>query len=391
MPAPVNQQVPNTNQQLPQETIPVAEAPAAVLPRRKIALSLGVVVLFILLGAIAGYYFLIPKNQSVKETAKSIISQIKTGPKEPEATPTPMPFADMTIPYLRERSYKSELAKPEPVYDGTNYSAYTTSYTSDGYKVNGLLTIPFGQEAPGDGWPAIVFVHGYIPPGNYQTLGQAYSTYVDYLASNGFVVFKIDLRGHGKSEGDPGGAYYSSDYIVDVLNAYSALEHANFVNPKKIGLWGHSMAGNVTMRSWAVKKDIPAVVIWAGAVYTYEDMVKYRITDSSFQPQANNTQRLRKRQQIYEEYGSPSAKVKFWQETAPVTYLNELKGAIQIHHAIDDDVVNIAYSRDLNALLEKTKLHHEFYEYVSGGHNISGASYNEAMQRTVDFYKKYLE
>jgi|GEM_PF-5243986 len=29
-------------------------------------------------------------------------------------------------------------------------------------------------------------------------------------------------------------------------------------------------------------------------------------------------------------------------------------------------------------------------EYPSGGHNINGASFSVAMQRTVDFYKKHL-
>jgi dipeptidyl aminopeptidase/acylaminoacyl peptidase len=385
MAAPTNPFIAHTNQLVEQQS--VIGSPTPPSNKKKFLWVLGIV-LFFFIGGIATYYALIVKSGSPKAAIQKIVA--KVNPPAPTSIPTPMPFADMTIPYLREQTYKSQLGELETAFDGSNYTAYTTSYTSDGLKINGLLTQPKG-EAPSGGWPAIVFVHGYIPPASYSTQGQAYSAYVDYLASNGFVVFKIDLRGHGESEGEPGGAYYSSDYIIDVLNAYSALENASFVNAKKIGLWGHSMAGNITMRSWAVKKQIPAVVIWAGAVYTYEDMVKLGITDSSFQPQQNNAQRLRRRQQIYETYGSPSASVKFWQEVAPVSYLNDLKGAIEIHHAVDDNVVNVEYSRELNALLDKTSLHHEFYEYPSGGHNISGESYNEAMQRTGEFYKTYLK
>src|SRR5690606_32073025 len=99
------------------------------------------------------------------------------------------------------------------------------------------------------------------PPSQYSTVTQ-YDDYIDFLARSGFVVFKIDLRGHGDSEGEAGGGYYGSDYIVDTLNAYSALEHADFVNPHAIGLWGHSMAGNVVLRSMVAKPDIPAAVIW---------------------------------------------------------------------------------------------------------------------------------
>jgi dipeptidyl aminopeptidase/acylaminoacyl peptidase len=243
---------------------------------------------------------------------------------------------------------------------------------------------------PKNGWPAVVFVHGYIAPTIYKTL-EKYVDYVDYLARNGFVVFKIDLRGHGDSEGIAGGGYYGSDYVVDTLNAYTALETADFINPDSIGLWGHSMAGNIVMRSMAAHPTIPAAVIWAGAGYTYTDLAKYGLHDDSYRPVQNITRRANSRSQIYEKVGSPSANNAFWQQVAPTFFLNDLKGAIQLHHAVDDTVVNIGYSKDLNALLDKTSVPHEFYQYSTGGHNISGSSFNQAMQRTVDFYRKYLK
>lgn len=370
----------SVNNSVPTSDEIMSQQPLVPAPKKKLTWVIGSIVLLIILITATAYYFFSPKNTSSKQVVQGIIPP----------TLTPLLFADMTIPYLREKTYSSTLGALETAYNEGNYTAYTTSYTSDGLKINGLLTKPNG-EPPSGGWPAIVFVHGYIPPASYATQGDAYASYVDYLANNGFVVFKIDLRGHGESEGEPGGAYYSSDYIIDVLNAYAALENASFVDRKNIGLWGHSMAGNVAMRSWAVKKEIPAVVIWAGAVYTYEDMLQYRITDASYQPAANSTQRMRKRQEIYEKYGSPSAKVAFWQQVAPASYLDELKGALQLHHAVDDDVVNIGYSRNLNTLLEKSSLPHEFYEYPSGGHNMLGSSFTQAMEKTVAFYTTHLK
>jgi dipeptidyl aminopeptidase/acylaminoacyl peptidase len=41
-------------------------------------------------------------------------------------------------------------------------------------------------------------------------------------------------------------------------------------------------------------------------------------------------------------------------------------------------------------LLEKTKVPHEYFEYPTGGHNITDPSFGTAMERTVAFYKKYL-
>lgn len=305
-------------------------------------------------------------------------------------SPTPLPFKEMTIPYLREREYKSTLGELTTAQSGGSYTAYLTYYDSDGLRVNALLTRPDG-EMPEGGWPAIVFVHGYIPPTLYETNGQAYSAYVDYLASRGFVVFKIDLRGHGNSEGEPGGGYYGSDYVIDALNARAALKSTDFVNTEKIGMWGHSMAGNVLMRGMAVQPDIPAINIWAGAVYSYLDQRKYGIQDNSYRPPTDNTQRLNRRRELFEKVGSPSAASPFWQQVAPTNYLNDLKGAIEIHHAVNDDVVNIGYSRDLLTLLNKTSVAHGLYEYPSGGHNIDGASFTLAMERTAAFFEKYLK
>lgn len=330
----------------------------------------------ILLGIFFFFFLFSKKNNFIPSHIKNIIA-------------TPIPFKEITIPYLRQKSYASTLQDPKQIADNGSYKSYLTSYESDHLKINGLLTVPDG-DMPKNGWPAIVFIHGYIPPTQYKTL-EKYVEYVDYLARNGFVVFKIDLRGHGQSEGKAGGGYYGADYVVDTLNAYAALQSSDFVNHKAIGLWGHSMAGNIVLRSLAVHPNIPAVVIWAGAGYSYMDLAKYGLNDQSYHPPGNISRRANSRKELYDKVGSPSATSIFWKQVAPTNYLKDLKGAIQIHHAVDDPVVNIGYSRDLNALLNDTTVPHQLYEYPSGGHNISGASFDIAMQRTVDFFKEYLK
>jgi len=376
----------NQEQRNPLNTPPPVSPVAPALPispkQRKILLFV-VIVLFFIFGIISVSMFL-NRPTSPQSNASRLASALGI------PTPTLMPFRELTVPYLREQTYKSYLASLEAVSSNANYTSYLTSYTSDNLKINALLTMPIGQR-PTSGWPAIVFIHGYIPPATYQTLGPQYADYVDYLASNGFVVLKSDLRGHGESEGEFGGGYFGSDYVTDALNAYAALQNTDFVNPRGVGMWGHSMAGNILLRSMAVKKDIPAVVIWAGAVYSYEDLLKYSIDDNSYRPPSNDSERQRRRRELFEKYGSPSAQSQFWQQVAPTNYLHDIEGAIQIHHAVDDPVVNIGYSRDLAALLERASVPHELYEYQTGGHNLTDASFNTAMQRTVEFFQKYLQ
>ncbi len=205
------------------------------------------------------------------------------------------------------------------------------------------------------------------------------------------MIFKIDLRGHGNSEGEPGGGYYSADYIIDTLNARAALQTSDFVNPGAVGLWGHSMAGNVIARALAAQPEIPAIVIWAGAVYTYTDFSEFRIEDNSYQPPPSDSPSRKRRNEMFEKYGQFDPNSSFWKLVPMTNYLNDIKGVIQINHAIDDSVVDIRYSRNLNRLLDEALISHEFNEYPSGGHNFIGEAFNSAMQNTVEFFKKHLK
>lgn len=298
-----------------------------------------------------------------------------------EISSLPEEYQRLTIPYLRSQSFPgSEIEILNQLPNGSNYSQQIVNYKSEDLTIQGLLTKPNGQR-PESGFPAIVFVHGYIPPQSYQTT-QKYEDYVDYLAQNGFVVFKIDLRGHGESQGLPNGAYYSSDYIYDVLNAYSSLQKLDYVNENKIGLWGHSMAGNLILRTMAVKPEIPIGVIWAGAVYTYTDMQEFNISDASYQPSQNPNRG--KREELFNTVGRvDEPNNPFWPNVIATNFLNDIKGKIYLHHAVDDDVVPIGYSRNLVNILKDTNIEHELYEYESGGHNINASSFNSAMSQTV--------
>lgn len=342
-------------------------------------------ILLLLVGTVS--YFRTSESKPAQEVRKTIQTVVAQPTEVP--TPTHYPFYDLTIPSLRDQTYDGTLIGLEEVDTNESYTSYVASYESEGLTINGLLTEPTG-EPPEDGWPAIVFVHGYIPPDQYTTSGRPYEAYYDFLAREGFVVYKIDLRGHGDSEGEARGAYYSADYVIDTLNAYAALQSADFVNPERIGIWGHSMSGNVAMRSLATKSEIPAIVIWAGAVYSYDDWEKYGLNDASYRRPDEDSSRRRMREQIEKLYGEAGTDNIFWKQMAPTNYLDEVTGAIELHHAVDDDVVDIGYSRDLALLLEENSIEHELYEYDSGGHNITGGSFITAMERTAAFFKENL-
>lgn len=329
-----------------------------------------------------------PQARPLTQTA----SPIPTTPATPTATEVTFRVGEeITIPYLRDLQITgSEITFEDELAPASNYHRHLVSYISEGNKIYGLLTIPF-TEPPENGFKAIVFNHGYIPPAAYRTT-ERYNAYVDYLARSGFAVFKIDYRGHGQSEGEPTGSYYSPGYTIDSIAALKSLQTLDSIDPQGIGMWGHSMAGNLVLRAMLIEPDIKAGVIWAGAVYSYDDFAEYGIDDNTYRPPATpeGSDRQRRSREIFDAYGRPDTQSEYWRAVSLTENIEFLTRPLQLHHAQDDPVVSIRYSEDLAAVLLENGKEFEFYEYGGGGHNLFSPYFDQAMLRTVEFFRKHL-
>ena len=304
----------------------------------------------------------------------------------------------LAIASLRAGNYPgSDIIVEETLEPGSNYDRMLTSYKSEGLKIYALLTIPKG-DIPKDGWPAIIFNHGYIPPNEYRTT-EKYIAYVDGFARNGYIVFRPDYRGHGSSEGEAPGGYGSNAYTIDVLNATSSLKRYNnqissqrkIVDIDRIGMWGHSMGGFITLRNMVTTPDIKAGVIWAGVVASYPDLINNwrRSNGPTSTPSITNSTR-RWRQLLVEQFGEPSNSSSFWQSISANFFLKDISGPLQIHHGTSDTSVPVVFSRDLEKQMKKEGKEVELFVYEGDDHNIS-ANFNVAMQRSIEFFDKNLK
>lgn len=296
-----------------------------------------------------------------------------------------------SIEYLRKQNYPgSDLIIEQTLTSRDTYNQYIASYRSEGLKIYGLLTVPIGEKPKG-GWPVIIFNHGYIPPSQYRT-AERYESYVDAFARNGYIVFKSDYRGNGNSEGKPEGGHTSPAYTIDVLNALSSLKKYKDANPNKIGMWGHSLGGGVTLRAMVISKDIKAGVIWAGTVGPLGDNYSGRnrsnhahpTGDTNFGSGPNNNQSLE------QQYGTTQQNPQFWKEIDPLNYLQNIISPVQLEHGLADEEVDPKVSQQLNDKLKALGKTVEYYTYEGDNHNIS-VNFDTAMQRSIDFFDKYVK
>lgn len=331
---------------------------------------------FMVIGGVYYFYKVTKVNEPAVTGNRKIIKNIQN---------------PLSIETMRQKSYPgSDIKIEETLAAGSDYRRYIVTYLSDGLKVYGLLTVPEGSP-PKDGWPVIIFNHGYIPPDQYNPT-ERYIAYVDYFARNGYIVLKSNYRGNGRSEGQPEGAYYSPAYATDVLNAVSSIKKYPGANPNRVGMWGHSMGGNITLRDLVVKpNEIKAAVIWGGVVGSYDDLMNRWQRRVPFRPGPTEMAlRNRYRQNLVKTFGTPKTNPDFWNSIDPTYFIKDIKAPIQLDHGESDEEVPLSFSESLNKKLKAAGKTVELYTYPGSDHNIS-QGFDLAMQRSLEFFNRYLK
>lgn len=155
---------------------------------------------------------------------------------------------------------------PYPTEDVTfeNTAAKDLSVKDDppNVKLAGTLTLP-----KGDGpFPAVVLVSGSGPQDRDETLfgHKPFLVLADHFARNGIACLRYDDRGIGKSKGKFAGAT-SADFATDAYAAVTYLKGHKKIDPKRIGICGHSEGGIVApLVAAAHPDDVAFIVLLAG-------------------------------------------------------------------------------------------------------------------------------
>ena len=128
-------------------------------------------------------------------------------------------------------------------------------------RLAGTLTIP-SQEGP---FPAVLLISGSGPQDRNETLlgHHPFLVLADYLTRLDIAVLRVDDRGIGKSTGDFTRAT-SEDFASDVLAGVEYLKSRKEIDPKKIGLIGHSEGGIIAPMVAVQSSDVAFIILMAG-------------------------------------------------------------------------------------------------------------------------------
>jgi uncharacterized protein len=150
--------------------------------------------------------------------------------------------------------------EPKPPYP---YDEEEVIYENkrDGVKLAGTLTLPRGKSS----FPAVILITGSGAQNrNEEIFGhKPFLVLADYLTRQGVAALRVDDRGVGGSTGSVPNST-SEDFGADVLAGIEFLKSHKGVNPKQIGLIGHSEGGLIAPMVAAQSNDVAFIVMLAG-------------------------------------------------------------------------------------------------------------------------------
>jgi dipeptidyl-peptidase 4 len=243
----------------------------------------------------------------------------------------------------------------------------------DGTELNAYLIKPENFD-PSKKYPVLVYVYGG-PEAQVVLDSWGWTTYLwhEMMAEKGFVIFALDNRGsagRGHVFEEPIYHHFGKIELSDQRDGVEWLKSQPWVDGNRIGIWGWSYGGHMTLHAMFEAGDLFKAGFAGGPV-----------TDWHFYDT------------IYTEryMGQPEEYEKNYEESSPITYAGQLQGKLLIAHGTGDDNVHFANTLSLlNTLIEDGK-YVQVMPFPGRGHGVSDAAARIVlMKRVTEFFVQNL-
>ena len=225
---------------------------------------------------------------------------------------------------------------------------------SDGTILNYMITFPKDFDH-NKNYP--VLVYGYGGPGSQNVINRwrgKRQLWHQMMAEKGFIIFTLDNRGTGGR----GKSFKNLSYkdlgkwvVNDHIEAVKHLSTFPYVDLKKIGVWGWSGGGTLTLHLLTRAADYfkSGVSIAANTDFLLYDT-------------------------IWSEryFGLPQDNTKAYLNSSVKTYIHLLKGNLLLVHGTKDDNVHYQHTMQIAKMLQDEGKQFELMLYPSKNHSIRG-------------------
>ncbi|MDT9593614.1 alpha/beta fold hydrolase [Nocardioides zeae] len=296
-----------------------------------------------------------PSSSATSSAAASSGTPPSTATPTPEPTPPPAEGPADLSRWFDAAFTGGDLQLGEVREQTSAYTSYDASYRSEGLLITGVLNVPAG-EGP---FPAVVLAHGYIDPAAYEQ-GQGMTRERGVLATDGFVAFHVDYRGHAGSDDDP--ALVETQrfgYAVDVLNAATALRETDLVavDDERVAAFGRSMGGGAVLEALEMAPGhLDAGVLYASVSSNAADNFVQFNDGGGFW------------EQLVDLAGTPEENPGYYAAASTRTYVDRVTEPVLVVHGSADDTCPLPWAEATHAALQGAGVDATLDVYDGEGH-----------------------
>jgi dipeptidyl aminopeptidase/acylaminoacyl peptidase len=339
----------------------------------------------------------LPPTRALIETITP--SPIPTLTLTPSATPT---IEELIFPYtiagLRQHDFRSgKIHIRSTLTENDKFTTYLIDYPSEGLTITGVMQIP-----EGDGpFPVILLNHGFFSRSVYSS-GDGTDRASAFLAEHGYITLASDYRSWGKSE--IGHSFFYSGLAIDVVNLINAVSSIKQADPDRIGMWGHSMGGGVTMKVLTVDSRVKAAVLYSPVSADFVDIIDRwgpgcfgDVAQGELIVGCNSSDVIPDDLplSLQDAYRFAASDADTLKEISPFYHLDHVNVPIQIHYGTEDGKFLSGtppqWSVKLTQGLRDAGKQAEMYQYEGEGHSFIGQPWFEFMTRTLRFFDKHIK
>ena len=245
---------------------------------------------------------------------------------------------------------------------------YGTLKAADGQTLHYSIIKPAGFDA-NKRYPVFLFTYGGP---HSQRVTRAWGNYFDqYMAQQGFVVFRLDNRGSGRRERQFTDVLHNNlgkHEVEDQVAGIDWLAKQSFVDPKRVGVFGWSYGGFMTLRLLSAASDKIAMGVSVAPV------TDWALYDTHYT----------------ERYvgGTPKGDPEAYKRSGVFAHLDGMTSKLLLIHGMADDNVLFSNTTLLIDELVKRNVQFDLMTYPGAKHGMSGRTNQRHVYGLIESYFK---